>query len=29
LFNESVSPARIFFLVLLLISIIGLKLTAR
>lgn len=29
LFNESASPARIFFLVLLLVSIIGLKLTAK
>lgn len=29
LFNESASPARIFFLVLLLVAIIGLKLTAE
>lgn len=29
LFNESANPSRIFFLVLLLISIIGLKLTSR
>ena len=29
LFNESANPSRIFFLVLLLISIIGLKLTSK
>jgi len=29
LFNDSASPARIFFIVLLLVSIIGLKLTAE
>ena len=29
LFNESASPARIFFLFLLLVAIIGLKLTAK
>jgi len=29
LFNESTNPARIFFLVLLLVSIIGLKLTSK
>ena len=29
LFNEAVSPARIFFLVLLLVAIVGLKLTAE
>lgn len=29
LFNESASPSRIFFLVLLLVAIIGLKLTAE
>ena len=29
LFNESANPARIFFLVLLLISIVGLKLTSE
>lgn len=29
LFNESASPMRIFFVVLLLISIVGLKLTAK
>jgi quaternary ammonium compound-resistance protein SugE len=29
LFAESVSPARVFFLALLLISIVGLKITAR
>lgn len=29
LFNESASPARIFFLILLLVAIIGLKLTAE
>lgn len=29
LFNESASPARIFFLVLLLVAIIGLKLTSK
>lgn len=29
LFNESTSPARIFFLILLLVSIIGLKVTSK
>jgi quaternary ammonium compound-resistance protein SugE len=29
LFNESASPAKIFFLILLLVSIIGLKITAE